>query len=192
MVRNAVIESRIRHLVREIFMLEDEAAVDPEAHNKKVFSDLKKNASSISGLPDRLRSFISNKMQDVLKTDGAAYESILGWLDDHGDEWKGPAASEDVDGLVKKMKPIAQRREKKVTELMEQDPDFKRKEQVKKEIKWDEPLQSLMVHLDRFIMSRITSPKMLTKDISPSSLLPMVALILIAVAQLKTGDTPEE
>jgi hypothetical protein len=128
----------------------------------------------------------------VLETDGAAYESILGWLDNHGDEWKGPAISGDVDGLVKKMKPIAQRHEKKVTELMEQDPDFKRKEQVKKEIKWDEPLQSLMVRLDQFIMSRITSPKMLTKDISPSSLLPMVALILIAVAQLKAGNAQEE
>lgn len=183
--QDSKMQDLLRKLVVENLLIEEET-VDVEAHNAKVYDELKKNVSLISGIPEGLKSFYKNKIQDVLKADegGIAYDQISSWLDDHED-YKALALKGDISGLSDKMKPIIQRREKKLISMMEQDEDLKRKEAAKKNIKFDEPLARLMRIVDEQINKRIANPKVLMTDLDAAAIMSLVPSLLVAVANLK-------
>jgi hypothetical protein len=170
----------------EQLLFEEESGGDAEEHNAGIFTELKKNVAAIGGIPESLKSFYSNKIQDVLKVGegGMAYTQILEWLDDHPD-FKALAEKGDMSGIIDKIEPIAKRREKKVFDVMEQDEDLKRRETMKKGVKFDEPLERLLRIINEQINKRAAGPKVLMSDLDVVVMMSLVSAILVTVANLK-------
>lgn len=185
-----VLDSKIRNLIRRIMLeqllSEEEDGANVEEHNAGVFAELKKNVAAIGGIPESLKGFYSNKIQDVLKANegGMAYTQILEWLDDHAD-FKALAEKGDMSGIIDKIKPIVKRREKKVLDMMEQDEDLKRREAMRKGVKFDEPLARLLRIINEQINKRAAGPKVLMSDLDVAVMMSLVPAILVAVANLK-------